>query len=369
VRRALANLAVWSVVAGIASGVSAQTIPLVIPPPPGFPPPAVPSDNPLTEAKAELGRHLFFDTRLSADGSFACSTCHQSAHAFTDSRPRAVGVTGDVHPRSSMTLTNVAYNASLNWADPTLRRLEEQMTIPMFSVDPVEMGISGHEDEVLLRLQRESRYGLLFQEAFSGDADSITLENVIRAIASFERSLISGRSAYDRYVYWDEREDFPESARRGMGLFFSARLGCSECHSGFNFSGPVVYADGPSFEPVFHNTALYDLDGAGSYPEGDQGLIEHTELAGDMGRFRAPTLRNIALTAPYMHDGSLQTLEGVIAHYAAGGRAAGNPLKSDRLDGFAITAEETRDLVTFLESLTDREFLHDSRFADPWSSP
>ena len=338
------------------------------PVPAGFPAPPVPDDNPLTPAKVDLGRYLFFDTRLSADGTFSCSTCHQPMHGFTDGRARAVGVTGEIHPRSAMSLTNVAYNLSLNWADPELRSLEEQMQIPMFSVAPVEMGISGHEEEVLDRLLEEPLYGELFQVAFPEDSAPVSLDNVILAIASFERTLLSGSSPYDRYVYWDDRESLSAEARRGMQLFFAERLACSGCHSGFNFSGPVARAGGTS-TPVFHNTALYSLDEEGSYPEDNQGVLEHTRLAEDMGRFRAPTLRNIALTAPYMHDGSLPTLEAVVRHYAAGGRASDNPLKSPLLRGFEISADQVRDLVSFLESLTDQAFVEDGRFEDPWSTP
>jgi cytochrome c peroxidase len=336
--------------------------------PPGFPPPPTPEDNPLTAAKVELGRHLFFDTRLSADGTFSCSSCHQPAHAFTDSRERAIGVTGEVHPRNTMGLANVAYNATLNWADPNLHHLEEQMEIPMFGLKPVEMGMSGHEEEVVGRLLREPLYGALFHESYPEEWEPITLENVILAIASFERTLISGSSLYDRYVYWDDSESLSDSARRGMRLFFSDKLACSECHSGFNFSGPVVLP-GQSPEPVFHNTALYSEDGTGSYPEDNLGVFEHTGVAADMGRFRAPTLRNIGLTAPYMHDGSLPSLEAVIEHYAAGGRASQNPWKSPLMDGFEISMDETRDLVSFLESLTDLAFLEDPRFANPWAAP
>ena len=329
----------------------------------------IPSDNPLTEVKIELGRHLFFDKRLSADGTFSCATCHQPAHAFTDSRPRAIGVTGEVHPRSSMSLVNVVYSASLNWADPTTRRLEQQMVVPMFSMKPVEMGITGHEEEVLQRLRREPRYLSLFEEAFPAQPEPIDLDNIILAIASFERTILSGDSPYDRYVFWDENELFSESARRGMELFFSDRLRCFECHGGFNFSGPVVYEDSGPVEPVFHNTALFDLDGLGAYPEDNQGLYSHSGVATDMGRFRAPTLRNIALTAPYMHDGSVATLEEVISQYAAGGRVASNPLKSELLEGFEISPEEQRDLIAFLESLTDEDLLREPRFVDPWSVP
>ena len=336
--------------------------------PVGFPPLLIPEDNPFTEAKAELGRHLFFDTRLSADGTFSCSSCHRPEHAFTDSRQRAVGVTGEIHPRNTMGLANVAYNRTLNWADPTVQRLEEQMEIPMFSVHPIEMGISGHEKDVLNRLLQEPRYGVLFEGAFPEDEQPVSLDNVVLAIATFERTLISGDSLYDRYVFWDDREGFSEASKRGMKLFFSDQLACSGCHSGFNFSGPVA-ARGKLPEPTFHNTALYSLDREGAFPQDNQGLIEHTGILKDMGRFRAPTLRNIALTAPYMHDGSLPTLEAVIGHYATGGRAAENPLKSPLLVGFEISSDEIRDLVRFLESLTDRSFLEDPRFENPWSSP
>lgn len=337
--------------------------------PAGFPSPLIPAENPLSESRIELGRHLFFDVRLSADSTFSCATCHVPAHAFTDGRARAVGVTGQLHPRSAMSLTNVVYNASLNWADPTTLRLEDQMVIPMFSLDPVEMGLAGREKEVLQRIEGEPRYAPLFEAAFPRTPDPVSLENIILAIASFERTLISGNSPYDRYVFWDETEAFGEPARRGMELFFSGELRCSECHSGFNFSGPVVHENDPSPDLDFHNTALYDLDGRGAYPEGNRGIFEHSKVEHDMGRFRAPTLRNVALTAPYMHDGSLATLEEVIAHYAAGGRAAANPLKSTLLAGFSISDSETADLIAFLESLTDASFLHDPRFASPWPTP
>lgn len=268
-----------------------------------------------------------------------------------------------------MSLANVAYNVSLTWADPEIVQLEEQMKIPMFSMQPVEMGITGFEDEVLQRVRLEPRYGPLFERAFPGEPEPVTFDNIIFAIAGFERTLISADSPYDRYVYWDDRGEFSESARRGMELFFSDELKCSECHTGFNFSGPVAWEDGPSSDPVFHNTALYDLDVAGSDSEDQEGLFAHTEVEADKGRFRAPTLRNIALTAPYMHDGSVASLEDVIAHYAGGGRAPGNPLKSDRITGFSLSSEETMDLVSFLESLTDSRFVFDPRFADPWSTP
>jgi hypothetical protein len=149
-----------------------------------------------------------------------------------------------------------------------------------------------------------------------------------------------------------------------MRLFFSARLGCSGCHGGFSLSGPTVYAGSRPAAPLFHNTGLYDLDGRGAYPAGNPGLRRFTRRAGDMGRFRAPTLRNIALTAPYMHDGSVATLSEVIDLYAAGGRTA-SPLKSPRLTGFRLSTGEKQDLLDFLASLTDQAFVTDPRFSDP----
>lgn len=337
--------------------------------PAGFPPPRIPAENPLSGDKIELGRHLFFDQRLSLDGTFSCASCHVPAHAFTDGRGRSVGVTGEVHPRGAMSLANVAYSPTFNWADPDTVQLEEQMRVPMFSMEPVEMGLTGHELQVLDRIRGEPRYEPLFTAAFPDAIDPVTFDNIVLAIASFERTLLSGNSAYDRYVYWDEQQALSASARRGMELFFSDRLHCPECHAGFTFSGPVVWEGSPAIEPEFHNTALFDLDGAGSYPADNKGLLAHTGRESDMGRFRAPTLRNIALTAPYMHDGSLETLEEVIDHYAAGGRAPTNPFKSDRLTGFALSPRERTDLVHFLESLTDWSFVDSPKVSDPWSTP
>jgi cytochrome c peroxidase len=338
--------------------------------PPGFPPPVVPADNPLTAEKVALGRRLFYDRRLSGDGHFACASCHRQELAFTDGRPRAVGATGATLARSAMSLANAAYPATLAWDEPELTRLEDQALVPMLATDPIELGIAGREAEVLARLRADARYRELFAAAFPGDPDPFTLGHVTRALASFERTLLSGDSPYDRLLYRDDREALSPAARRGMALFFSAELACAECHAGFNLSGPVHFAragGGAAFEPppAFFNTALYDL-GGGAYPLDNPGLVRRTGRAEDQGRFRAPTLRNVALTAPYMHDGSIATLGEVIDHYAAGGRAAGNPGKDSRLEGFAISAAGKTDLIAFLEALTDRAFVTDPRLADPF---
>ncbi|MGK3960396.1 MbnH family di-heme enzyme [Sorangium sp. So ce118] len=345
--------------------------------PPGFPVPKVPQDNPMSAAKVELGRRLFYDRRLSGNGTYSCGSCHLQELAFTDGLACAEGSTGQMHTRGSMSLANVAYLTTLTWGNPLLETLEEQALLPMFGETPVELGLAGREDEMIERLQDEPLYSDLFPEAFPGDGDPIRLDNITRAIGAFERSLLSYRSPYDRYRYDGDPSGMSEAALRGLDLFFSEKLECFHCHGGFNLSDSVQH-DGTTFtEVMFHNTGLYNIGGSGAYPEGNAGVYEISGNEADMGRFRAPTLRNIAVTAPYMHDGSIETLEEVLDHYAAGGRtiesgpSAGvgseNRFKSELINGFDLTAEEKADVIAFLKTLTDEAFLTDPRFADPWA--
>ena len=338
--------------------------------PEGFPAPRVPADNPMTVEKVELGRHLFHDPRLSGDGTVSCASCHQPQLAYTDGRSRAVGIHGNVHPRSAMSLTNVAYNATLGWDDPTLTRLEDQALVPLYNLDPPEMGVAGNEAQVLARLNSDNRYRHLFAKSFPNDENSVTMRNVTYALAAFERTLISGNSLYDRWAYGGQTDALSTNARRGARLFFSRRLNCFLCHTGFNLSGPIVYENSDQPEARFHNTGLYNEDGRGAYPKPNTGVHRHSGRPEDMGKFRAPTLRNIALTAPYMHDGSVPTLEAVIDHYMAGGRArlsdsADNRVRPDTVkdslvSGFYLTPEEKEQLVAFLESLTDERFVQNA---------
>ena len=338
--------------------------------PAGFPEPVVPADNPMTATKVELGRYLFFDPRLSGNGTVSCASCHRPELGFTDGRAQASGATGELHRRGAMSLVNVAYSRSLTWADPGMSLLEQQALIPMFNLDPIEMGLAGHELDLPRRLKTSPLYAWLFPAAYPGEPDPFTLDHVVRALATFERTLISGNSPYDRFAFQGEEKALSVSALRGMRLFGSEELSCAQCHSGFAFSGPVRFvgrtAPAEGEEAEFHNTGLYNLNGTGRYPDSDRGLIEVTGRDEDEGRFRVPTLRNVAVTAPYMHDGSIATLEEVVAHYAAGGRASGSPHKSSLLRGFAINREQTQDLIAFLRALTDEDFLRDERFADPW---
>jgi cytochrome c peroxidase len=336
--------------------------------PAGFPAPRVPSENPMTTAKVELGRRLFHDPRLSYPGTLACAGCHKPELAYTDGRAHAVGVAGDLHPRSSMSLANVAYNPTLGWDDPSLKRLEDQVLVPLLNTHPIEMGLEGHEAEVLARLAHDRAYARAFRRAFPGEEKPVSLENVARALASFLRTLISGDSPFDRWSRGAEITALSPDERAGARLFFSKRVGCFHCHSGFNLAGAVDY-DGaePAEPPHFHNTGLYDLDGHGAYPPLATGAHRLTGRPEDMGAFRAPTLRNVALTAPYMHDGSIATLEEVVDHYAAGGRAPRpqqamvDSVRDAQLNGFELTSEERAQLVAFLRALTDEAFLSHAR--------
>jgi cytochrome c peroxidase len=328
--------------------------------PPGFPRPAVPADNPMSSAKVELGRRLFHETRLSSNGRYACASCHRPELAFTDGRAHAQGATGDSVKHAAMSLANVAYSPALTWNDARVRSLESQMRRPLFNEHPLEMGLKSGGRAAVAALSADTVYRDLFAAAFPDDATPISMDHIIKAVAAFERSLISGRSPFDRYVFDDDATALTVAQKRGMALFFSARVGCAQCHSGINFSGPLIYEGHDKDSAGFANTGLYDVDGRGAYPAGDRGLIEVTHQPGDMGRFRVPTLRNIALTAPYMHDGSLANLEAVIDHYARGGQR--NPRRDPRLRPLFLTPQERADLVAFLQSLTDRDFVDDPRF-------
>ena len=338
-----------------------------------FPRPPVPADNPMTVSKVELGAHLFHDARLSANGRLSCAACHTQVMGFADGRGQAIGSEGDVHPRGSMSLANVGYNPAFNWADPNTTSLEEQVLVPLIGTEPVELGNAPDGVDLLARLGADARYRMLFARAFPQDTAPLSVANVARALASFQRTIISVRSPYDRYRYGGERNAISESAKRGEIIFFSAqRGGCFQCHGGWNFSGNIRHAGDTTAQAAFFNTGLYNLTGSVSYPAPNTGVHAFTKRAEDVGRFRVPTLRNIAVTAPYMHDGSIETLEEVIDHYAAGGRTiadgeyAGvgrnNPNRAPSMRGFTLTGTDRQDLVAFLESLTDTTFLTSSAF-------
>jgi cytochrome c peroxidase len=304
--------------------------------PRGFPLPAVPADNPMSDAKVALGRRLFFEPRLSVTGRHSCASCHDPSRAFTDGRPLAVGATGEKTRTNAMSLANAAYNVSFGWARQDVRSLEDQMREPMLNEHPVELGLKGRETELLAALKSDAQYRGAFAAIFPEAHGQISLEHVIRSIAAFERTLISGRSPFDNYVFDGRHDALSPDAKRGMALFYSERLGCGSCHSGFNFSGAWRDSKGATGEPSFASNGV------------------------DPVPVRVPTLRNVAATAPYMHDGSISTLEAVLAHYQDAGlrpdeASQGEP-RELALRPFTLTAAERRELIAFLHSLTDPTF-------------
>lgn len=229
---------------------------------------------------------------------------------------------------------------------------------------------------MLNRILAEPTYSALFSAAFPDQP--VSYDTIVKALASFVRGMTSFDSDFDRYEQGDS-DALSESAKRGMTLFFSESLECFHCHGGYNFTDSVQDRTMFLVDRPFHNTGLYNIDGLGGYPEPNTGVHEITGRAEDMGRFRAPSLRNIAVTAPYMHDGSVATLDEAIRNYAAGGRnlSAGpnagdgrmNPYKDGFVSGFSITDDEISDLIAFLESLSDDQFLSAERFSNPWITP
>ena len=344
-----------------------------------FPAPRVPEDNPLTVAKVELGRFLFFDKRLSGNGTQACGSCHRPERAFTDGRATAIGSTAEAHPRGTQSLANVVYNTTLTWANPALVTLEAQMLVPLFGSAPVEMGLNdGNKAEAMQRLRDDAGYPARFAAAFPGEADPFQWGNIVKAIASFQRTLISANSRYDRYLRGAATLSAAEE--RGRVLFFGEKAECFHCHGSFNFNDQVVHAGSRPglIETPFHNTGLYNIDGQGGFPAPNRGVFESTFIATDMGRFRAPSLRNVGVTAPYMHDGTIATLREVLDFYAAGGRqipsgplagdGRANPFKSGLVTLIRLDEQDKDDLVAFLLTLTDDDFLNDPRHADPFAA-
>lgn len=360
--------------------------------PANIPPPRELPDNPMSHEKVELGRHLFYEKRLSGNRTFSCATCHHQSHAFADDPNTddgsadfsktgaeritvARGSTGELHPRNSMQLVNLAWQPVLTWANPLMQRLHIQAQVPLFGENPIELGLFGFENERLAEFRADPVYQRLFGAAYPGQSNPYTMGNVTRAIEVFQRSIIGFDSPYDRYTR-GEASAMSAAAVRGMNLFFSEDLECFHCHGGINFTNSEDHSRKTFAEIDFANNGLYNIGGTGAYPPGNHGIKEVTGLGSDMGRFKAPTLRNIELTAPYMHDGSIADLEGVIDHYARGGRlissgpyagdGALSPFKNSFVKGFTLTPPARADLLEFLRSLTDAGFVANPAYSNPW---
>ncbi len=329
----LAAALVAPIVAGGCNSTAEPPPPPVIEVPAGFPQPRYPADNQPTLARIELGRKLFFDKRLSRTEEVACGSCHLQENAFADPRRFSIGVLGRVGGRNAPALINMAYNTSFFW-DGGAPTLEQQAIQPI--INPLEMDMT--MGEVVQRVAADPAYVQLFASAYNAEPKA---EWVTKAIATFVRTMVSGNSRYDKFQQGDSSA-LSASERRGLALFMGERTECTHCHVGYNLTNNA-----------FRNNGLYaDYE--------DHGRMRVTENPADDGRFKVPTLRNIAVTAPYMHDGSLATLADVLNHYTSGGK--GHPGTDATIHSFELTAEERADLINFLGSLTDEQFLTATKF-------
>ncbi len=287
----------------------------------------IPEDNPVTSAKVKLGKKLFGDKLLSRDRSLACKGCHQPKKAFTDGRAKAVGVYGRQGRRSVPSLVNRAYGLAFFW-DGRTSTLEEQVVKPIESESEMDMTL----DEAVERVQGKKRYRRLFRQAFGGEPNS---EDLARALASYVRTIYSGNSPFDRYIY-GERGALTEQQRRGLRVF-RGKGNCTACHIGPTFS-----------DEEFHNTGVAWREGKLQ----DEGRFAISGEQDDKGAFKTPTLREVVRTAPYMHDGSLATLEDVIDFYSDGGRK--NPHLDEEIRPVKFTDQEKSDLLAFLRTLSGK---------------
>lgn len=308
--------------------------PMAVQVPLGLPALPVPADNPVTAEAVALGRKLYFDRRLSTDDTVACATCHDPKKGFTDQQRFSTGFHNQQGTRNAPTVLNAAYNPQQFW-DGRAASLEEQAGGPI--ANPVEM--NQNYDVLVAKLQADAEYPALFEKAFG--PGTITLEQVKRAVASYERTMLSGDSAFDRYQYGGDKTALSPAAVRGLAIFTDkARGNCTTCHPIGEKS--ALFTDGK-----YHNI------GVGVNAEGeltDLGRFDATKVEADKGAVRTPTLRNIALTAPYMHDGSLKSLPAVLTYYAGGGNS--NPYLDKEFKPLRLNKAERDDLLAFLESLT-----------------
>ena len=302
--------------------------------PPGFPEPDIPIDNQLTEKRVALGKRLFYDPVLSVDSTISCASCHKQSLAFADNTAISPGVEGRLGLRNSPSLANLAYVSIFN-KDGGVPRLDIQALVPI--EDHNEMDL--HPLIAADRLNAREDYKVQFEAAYNRPADPFS---VTRALGAFMRTLISGESYYDQYRYQGKKDALTPQQVRGMQLFFSEKTNCSNCHSGFALT-----------DDSFKNNGLY-LNYA------DAGRARVTADSADIGLFRVPGLRNVALTAPYMHDGSIKTLAEVVNHYNNGGRGHFN--QSPLVQPLGLSEIEMQDLISFLESLTDPTFISNPAF-------
>lgn len=303
-------------------------------PPAGFPPIPFPPDNDFSEARWQLGKKIFHDPILSIDSSISCASCHKIQHALADDQALSPGVFGRPGKTNAPSLANVAYHPYF-LREGGVPTLEMQVLVPIQEDNEFAHNIVAIADQ----MTRIPEYVTMSQAAYSRNPDAFV---ITRALSTYERTLLSGNSAFDQYYYQGKRSALNAAEKRGMSLFFSPRTQCTQCHSGFNFT-----------DYSFQNTGLY-------LQYDNIGRMRHTGDSADLALFKVPSLRNAALTPPYMHDGSINTLEQVIEHYNSGGEAHAH--KSGYVRPLGLSEQEKQDLLAFLKSLSDPSFITNPDF-------
>jgi cytochrome c peroxidase len=305
--------------------------------PPGFPEMVFPADNQFTLGRWKLGKKLFYDPVLSRDSSISCSSCHKLELAFADNQAFSPGIANRPGTRNATALANIGYHPYF-LREGSVPSLEMQAIVPVQEHNEFDHSML----EITEKLKDRTDYQEMCQEAYGKNPNPWV---ITRALGVFQRSLISGNSPYDRYTYQGEQGALSASAKRGMSLFFSKRTQCSSCHTGFNFSNYALENNG--------------LDSVYSDPI----LMRLTNDPNDEGKAKVPSLRNLAFTAPYMHDGRFADLASVLDHYQSGGKS--HPNQSPLVRPFELSEQEREDLIQFLFSLSDTAFCENLHFAAP----
>lgn len=313
------------------------------------------SSNPITDAKVELGRYLFYDKRLSVNKTKSCASCHDPRFSFTDTYRRSVGAYGDLTAFNSPPLINLAFNRYFTYTDTSFHTPEKQINNPMFADAPVELGWKSNEEKLLKQFENDAFYQTLFAKAFPGLSNEklFTVKHVQYSITSFIKTIVSFHSPYDEFTYNGNKAALNKSALRGMVLFNSAELKCNQCHGGINFNEP-------SFKPAPYVNS-------GFFPDTilHRGLAAKTGNAADVGKYKIPTLRNLAFTSPYLHDGSVESLQEVIGLFEKGNLST-DKNKHPYITGFTLNLQQRNDLIQFLLCLSDSSVIKKSYYQDPW---
>ncbi len=324
------------------------------PRPQGFPEMVIPENNPLTEAGIELGRHLFYDPILSRDSTIACASCHFPSAGFSDNNALAIGIDGQVSPRSSMSLLDVGFfNNGLFW-DGRSDNLEEQVPDPI--VNPLEM--HSMLPDVVNDLKNHENYPKMIRKAFGiKQVDEISIDHVSKSVSQFMRMIVSsGESKYDRVFAPGSFELFTDEELNGYDMFFDLSFDVPDAECGHCHNAPLFTTN------QYFNNGLQEDQGNLSFPDNGRGNITGRRI--DNGKMRAPSLRNIAMRTPYMHDGSLNSLEEVVEHYNSGGHPAEN--RDPLIRPLGLTESQKSDLIAFLHTLTDTAALNNPQLSNPF---